>query len=160
MTRSLHRYVVCPTGEGGAQDEGDEGQSPEPASACIPAEPAVGPAAIAFCLKASEGYFRNAIFSLIVPALGQGNRGEERGTRNVFLKLWKKKLTYELLPQGAGAETAGLRFSPSYFLLCHRVSCSWAHVCWLKSPFSFYSSHLEGEAAPTEVSALSFQTGG
>ena len=79
MTRSLHRYVVCPTGEGGAQDEGDEGQSPEPASAFIPAEPAVGPAAIAFCLKASEGYFRNAIFSLIVPALGQGNRGEERG---------------------------------------------------------------------------------
>ena len=56
--------------------EGDEGQSPEPASACIPAEPAVGPAAIAFCLKASEGYFRNAIFSLVVPALGQGNRGE------------------------------------------------------------------------------------
>lgn len=160
MASSLHRYVACQTGEGGAQDEGDEGQSPEPALSLIHAEPVVGPVAIALCLKASEDYFRSAIFSLIVPALGQGNRGKERGTRNIFLKRWKKKLTYELLPKGAGAETAGLRFSPSYFLLCHRVSCLWAQVCWLKSPFSFSSSHLDGEAAPTEVSTLSFQTGG
>ena len=56
-------------------------------SSFIHAELVVGAEAIGFCLKASEDYFRNAIFSVIVPALGQGNRGEERGTRNTFLKL-------------------------------------------------------------------------
>lgn len=117
MASFLHRYVACQTGEGGAQDEGDEGQSPEPALSLIHAEPVVGPAAIALCLKASEDYFRSAIFSLIVPALGQGNRGKERGTRNIFLKLWKKKLTYELYLKGQGLRPLACGFH-------HLTSCS------------------------------------
>lgn len=51
------------------------------------------------------------IFSLVIPAFGERNRGKERGIKNILLKL--KKLTSEFLPCGVEAETAGLWFSPS-----------------------------------------------
>lgn len=48
------------------------------------------------------------IFSLVIPAFGERNRGKERGIKNILLKLIKN----EFLPCGVEAETAGSWFSP------------------------------------------------
>ena len=94
--------------------------------------------------------------------LGRATEGkkEELG---IYFENYEKKLIYELLPHGVGAETVGLWFSPFYFLLMEsqpRSQLFLSPSLIAENTFFILFKSLRRRVHITEVLTLSFQTSG